>query len=186
MADTQMEIGHHGTYLDNLQSIVENNFFETIDHNEWLGDGVYFFVKSFWDTPIDSAKKFALDERFRDRGALSEEEICVIQANIVIDNDKYLNLDKIEGVELFNYFRDELWAKIELSGKKPTTPLMDCDILKKIRKEVGIEFVKKSVFIKFGEQRRKGFIASSVPNVTIFVVNNPNKNIDINSISRVY
>lgn len=185
MTEIQKEIGHHGTYLENLDSILRNNFFETKDHNEWLGDGVYFFVKSYWDSSIDSAKNFALDERYREKGMLADDEVCVVEANILVDHNKFLNLDISEGVELFNYFRAELWAKIEDAGKKPTTPLLDCDILMKIRKEIGIEFVKKSVFIKFGAQRKRGFIVSSIPNVTIFVVNNPIENIDLGSLKRV-
>lgn len=180
--------GNHGTYLRNLDSILAHGFKETIDHNEWLGDGAYFFIQGIWDSPIDSAKKFAEDTRYkdvRDNLCKEDEEICVLDAVINVDSDKYLDLDNNEGLELFNMFREELWAKIAESGKKPANELKDCHILMVMRSAIGIEFVKRSLFIKFGLQRRVGFISSLIPNVTIFVVNKPVQNIENASIKRV-
>lgn len=54
-----------------------------------------------------------------------------------------------------------------------------------MRDSVGIELVKSNVYIKFAIQRIAK-IDSRIPNVTIFVVNNPTKNIQKPSIKEIY
>lgn len=38
MGNIQVEIGHHGTFLENLNSILKNNFIESLAPKIWLGD----------------------------------------------------------------------------------------------------------------------------------------------------
>jgi hypothetical protein len=170
-------LGHHGTYKKNVVSIIENGFWESEDHNMWFGDGVYFFVPGLTN-PIVSAKQYAEDTRLRDN---SEEDTCVLEAIVYINNDSFLDLTNEDGLKFFNSYRDEILAKIELIGKKPSTKFEDHDVIKSLRKELGIEFVKGNVYIQLGIQRI-AHLRSRIPNVTIFVVNNPITNIEKASI----
>lgn len=174
-------LGHHGTSVNNVESIQINNFRESVDHEQWYGDGVYFFVDGLAD-PADSAFQFIRDNNRRDKK--EEDEIAVLEAEVNVNNDFFLDLTQNDGLQLINSYRDELIAKIETVGRKPTTYFQDHDLIKSMRKELGIEFVKGNVYIRFGIQRDKGF-RSIIPNVTIFVVGNPQKNIDKASIKRV-
>jgi hypothetical protein len=174
-------IGHHGTYEKNVDSIVENGFWESEDHNQWFGDGVYFFVPGL-NEPITSAKQYAEDTRQRDN---SGDPTCVMEATVNVNNDSFLDLTQNDGLQLFNSYRDEVLAKIELIGKKPSSVFGDHDLMKNMRKELGIEFVKGNVYIRFGVQRSDSAFRSVIPNVTIFVVNNSETNIEKASIKRV-
>lgn len=173
-------VGHHGTYEKNVDSIIANGFRESEDHNEWFGDGVYFFVPGL-NEPIASAKQYAEDTRQRDK---SEDATSVMEATINVNNDSFLDLTQYDGLQLFNTYRDEVLAKIELIGKKPSSTFEDHDLIKNMRKELGIEFVKGNVYIRFGIQRMAR-LQSRIPNVTIFVVNNPEENIKKTSIKQV-
>lgn len=173
-------IGYHGTLAVNVPGIIENNFKESNPHKEWYGDGVYFFVDGFGHTlPVDSATQFAIDQR-KD----SNHEIAVLSAAIKVNNDKMLDLTQFEGIKLFNEFRNKVLSKFAQVGKIPKSELLDYDILNSMRKNLGIEFVKGYVYIRFAIQREKE-IRSVVPNVAIFVVNNPVKNIQKPSIKLI-
>ena len=56
-------IGYHGTYPECIDSIKENNFKESEDHEIWLGDGVYFFIDGISvNPPSELAAQFAIDQ----------------------------------------------------------------------------------------------------------------------------
>ena len=171
--------GFHGTYPENIDSILANNFYESQNHDMWIGDGVYFFVDGIGAfEPLEYAKQYAIDSCYdKDSKTYLEDEVCVLEAVIKINSDKYLDLTESIGSQLFNTFRKRAISKIEQSGKRPvSSEYNDADVFKIMREELGIEFVKSNVYIKFAVQRIARF-ESRIPNVTILVVNNPTKHI---------
>lgn len=171
--------GFHGTYPENIDSILANNFYESQNHDMWIGDGVYFFVDGIGALePSLYAKQYAIDSCYdKDGKTYFKDEVCVLEAVIKINNDRYLDLTEIIGSQLFNTFRKRTISKIEQSGKRPISgEYNDADVFKIMREELGIEFVKSNVYIKFAVQRIARF-ESRIPNVTILVVNNPIKHI---------
>jgi hypothetical protein len=180
-------IGYHGTYPENLDSILEHNFFETTNHSIWLGDGVYFFVDGVGDLPpLEYAKSFAIDQCYNSELRKHEKtEVSVLQASIKVNNDKLLDLTIIDGHKLFNKFRLGIIQQIESSGKTLKGQYKDSDVFKIMEEKIGIEFVKADVYIKFAVQRI-GRFESIIPNVTIFKVRNAKKNIQKPSIKEVY
>lgn len=172
--------GWHGTYRKNLDSILNTGFKESVDHNQWYGDGVYFFVKGL-GAPEDAALQFAKDKAFKDR---SIEEVFVIKATICVKRDSFLDLTVNQGLEFVNSYRDEVIASIaHKRGKRAVKAIEDHHILSSLRKNLGIEFVKGNVHIKFGDHRKLVYFHSVIPNVTIFVVNNATKYIESASIN---
>jgi hypothetical protein len=175
----QKIIGYHGTYPEYVDSILANNFKESKDHDIWIGDGVYFFVEGAGVyEPQEYAKQFAIDNCYdKEVKKHTKEEVCVLEASIRINGDKFLDLTDSIGAQLFNKFRRGVISKIEKSGKRPVMGgYNDTDVFKIMREELGIEFVKSNVYIRFAIQRIAKF-ESRIPNVTILVVNNPLKNI---------
>lgn len=171
--------GYHGTYPENIDSIMANNFYESQNHDMWIGDGVYFFIDGIGALePTEYAKQYAIDSCYdKDSKTYLKDEVCVLEAIIKINNDKYLDLTENIGSQLFNTFRKQTISKIEQSGKRPISgEYNDADVFKIMRDELGIEFVKSNVYIKFAVQRIARF-ESRIPNVTILVVNNPTKHI---------
>ena len=180
MADTYSILGYHGTYERNIDSILKHNFWESVDHQQWYGDGVYFFVHGLSD-PIVAAEQYALDTCYVDRRS---DPICVLEANIDVNSDFLLDMTQTAGLHLFNEYRDRLLKKIKEKVRVPTAAFDDHDIMRHLRKNLGVEFVKGNVYIRFGMQRIAK-LYSVIPNVTIFVVNNPTENIDLSSITKV-
>jgi hypothetical protein len=180
-------VGYHGTYPKYVDSIKENNFFESENHELWIGDGVYFFVEGIGiDAPLDYARLFAIDQSYdKNLRKHTESEISVLEATIKINDDKFLDLTQTDGTHLFNDFRKQVIEKITATGRVVWGEYQDYHVFKIMRESLGIEFVKANVYIKFGVQRIKNF-ASNVPNVTIFVVNRPASNIIKPSIREVY
>jgi hypothetical protein len=182
-SNTNFILGYHGTYLENFKSISEVGFKESLNHTKWYGDGAYFFVEGL-KNPIEAASEFMIDTRLRDRGSACTDELCVLEALIEIIEDKYLDLTQSYGMQLFNMFRDEAIEKISQSGKKPSTTIADHHLFQVMREELEIEFVKGNVYIQFGILRSTN-LTSKIPNVAIFVVNNPTKYVDKASINKV-
>lgn len=174
-------IAYHGTYEKNIASILSIGFKESKDHHMWFGDGAYFFVEGLAD-PMEAAYEFVTDKKNKYK---IEDNVAVLEAVINVDNDCFLDLTNIQGLQLFNSYRDEILKKIKSSGKIPATKLNDFDLLSNMRENLGIEFVKGNVYIKFGMQRKPGIFPSYIPNVTIFVVNNTTKHIEKESIRQI-
>ncbi|GET30017.1 hypothetical protein [Prolixibacter sp. SD074] len=52
--------GHHGTSHRSAKLIIKSNFELSIGDDEWLGNGVYFFIKGISSKPDEQAKKWAI------------------------------------------------------------------------------------------------------------------------------
>lgn len=177
---------YHGTYTENLDSILKNNFLETLNHKMWLGNGIYFFTEGIGsDHPSLYAEQFAIDQCYDStKKVYTRDMFCVLEVPIKINENKYLNLTEEKGSKLFNEFRDRLVKKIFESGRTIVGDFLDYDILNIMRESLGIEFVKSNLYIKFAAQRILQ-IKSTIPNVTVLVVNNPIKNIQRSSIKEI-
>lgn len=176
--------GFHGTYTKNIEGILNNNFIESKNHDIWLGDGVYFFVEGIGTLhPSEYAMQFAKDQCWDNTEKKhTQDEYCVLEALIKINDNNFLNLTEEKGTRLFNEFRDMIISKIWENGKRIAQgEYRDSDVLKIMREELKIEFVKSNVYIKFAAQRI-GKMYSNIPNVTVLTVNNPPKNIQKSSI----
>lgn len=51
--------GHHGTSLDSARKIINSNYKQSTGDQEWLGTGVYFFVKGISSKTEELAEKWA-------------------------------------------------------------------------------------------------------------------------------
>jgi hypothetical protein len=181
--EKQKVLGYHGTYAKSVDGILQSNFKESLRNRDWLGDGVYFFVDGIGSKhPSEYALLWAIDEAIYRPDKNNHKEVVVLEANILINRNKFLDLTVEEGLKLFNEFRDEIIKRISKIGMKPSKhDYYDTDVLKIMKEELKIEIVKLEAYIRFGVQREHKLF-SRVPNVTIFAVNNPTKNINRHSI----
>lgn len=170
--------GFHGTYRENLDSIINTGFKDSIDHHMWFGDGCYFFVHGIGE-PQKAALQYAADKAYREKR--EEEACCVLKATIQVKNDNYLDLTTVIGLEILNSYRDEVIERFLEFGKKFEKAPDDHHVIQDMRENLEIEFVKGYVNIKFGKVGKIHF-KTSIPNITIFVVTNATKNIDRASI----
>lgn len=174
--------GYHGTDAANLKGIIADGFLES-ENDTWLGNAVYFFVEgiSALDCSADAAN-WAKDQSYGGYGKPKKyHRYVVLETDIPTDDDLMLDLTVRDGARWFNDFRRKYLEQLRREGKMVQGEVLDSHILNAIREEIGIEFVKGEVYIRFGKDRIDR-IHSRIANVTIFAVNNPNKNIPKNNI----
>ncbi len=169
--------GYHGTSLTSAKKIVSGDYRLSIGDNEWLGNGVYFFIDGISSKPEDQAKEWAITESW-DKTVQTHKyhSYAVIKSDINVNEDNILDLTKEEGVEVLEY----LINNYEKVIKKVNTKLVFIEglLINLARKEgiLPIEVVKGNFYIKFAAQRLKR-INLRTSNCTICTVYEPAKNI---------
>lgn len=169
--------GFHGTNVSAAKQIVSSNYEASIGDDEWLGNGVYFFVSGISSKPDEQAKKWAIAEAWdRDKQVYKYKSYCVINSVIEVEEDNFLDLTKEEGVELLTYLTECFEKKLNKIRKifKPVD-----GILINLAREEGIlpiDVVKGNFYIKFAKERMKK-ITLRTSNCTICTVYEPTKNI---------
>jgi hypothetical protein len=172
--------GYHGTDASNIKGIIDKGFRLSIGDEEWLGDGVYFFVDGIISNPKGNAVKWAIanawDNNLKKYVYLN---YVVIKAVISIQEDTFLDLTTTEGMNLFNYLRNKYIAKIITTGKhlsKSNSGFKDGHIINDARSNLDlvINTIKGNFYIRFSEERKYN-IRFRVPNSTILAVYNTNE-----------
>jgi hypothetical protein len=91
--------GFHGTSLSSAKKIVSSNYESSIGDDEWLGNGVYFFVDGISSKPDEQAKKWSIVQAWdKHKKTYKYKNYCVINSEIQVEEDDYLDLTKEEGV----------------------------------------------------------------------------------------
>ena len=174
--------GHHGTSLASAKSILASKYELSKGDNEWLGDGVYFFVKGVSTKTSELAEKWAIAHSWdNDKKILRYKEYCILQSHIQVDESALLDLTVEDGVEILSYLVDRYKEKIDSIGKK--IKFQDGLLLNLARGEgiLPLEVVKGNFYIKFAKERIEG-INLRTSNCTICTVYSPSKNVLSNSI----
>lgn len=175
-------VGHHGTSIESATMILNSNYELSKGDDEWLGDGVYFFISGVSSKTVELAKKWAIAQSWdSSKKALKYREYCIIQSSIKVDESKFLDLTIEDGVEILEYLVVRYKEKIESIGKKMR--FLDGLLLNLARGEgfLPLEVVKGNFYIKFAKERIER-INLRTSNCTICTVYNPSKNIVSNSI----
>lgn len=102
-------IGYHGTTNSNVSSILIDNFKISKQNNKelWLGKGAYFFIEDIY------AFKWCLHEYKRIYNKEYEEidfkkKMGIIEAELLLQKNKILDLTLFEGQRLFDYTYKEM------------------------------------------------------------------------------
>lgn len=170
-------IGYHGTSLTATKEIINSNYKLSIGDEEWLGDGVYFFINGISTKPDEQAKKWAITQSWdKQNRKYTYKHYCVIKTEIKVENDNFLDLTKEEGIEVLNYLIESFEKAIKPKSKKFI--YIEGLILNLARGEgiLPIDIVKGNFYIKFAQERIKN-INLRTPNSTICAVYEPKKNI---------
>lgn len=177
--------GYHGTNAANEASIVENNFRATNNRDLWAGNGVYFFIKGIGN-PINHAEDWATTHSWnKNEKAYRYLDYIVLEAEILADDDKILDLTVDDGVVLFNKFRDKMMDVVRREKKRLTNrDYRDTDVIELMKRKIGLEVVKGHFYVRFAEQRI-GDIRSNIPNSTFISVLTPKDVINKESINVV-
>lgn len=161
--------GFHGSDFDNVESILSENFRESINKDEWLGYGVYFFVDTISD-PLDNAKEWAKNQAFS-KGSYDYEKFAVFRAKIACD--RVLDTTQAEGLKAFNTLRNALIQKHDECFQRNRDLRCDDRVMWNLVAQVmKLDAVVHNLYIKDKVQRVKR-IGSNVPNSTVLCVKIP-------------
>ena len=120
--------GFHGTSRDSARQIVNGRWFKSsAGKREWLGSGVYFYkdVKAAYDWCGADPKNPTPSE-------------AIVHAVVSVDEDRYLDLDTEENLELFDKVQKKLRKKDESrfyfsDTKRIDAQLLQCEAVMAIR-----------------------------------------------------
>ena len=165
----------------NTSSILKEGFKPSLGDNEWLGDGVYFFIEGLHKIPQEQATKWASCESWnKSKKEYTYDELSVLECNIQVEKDHLLDLTCSDGVELFEYIRDRHAEKIKKVAEKKRTEIIyqDGALINFANKylDLGIQVSKGNFYIKFAIERIKKYNQRTA-NATICSVVNPSENI---------
>lgn len=174
--------GYHGTSVESANEILKHNYSLSIGDDEWLGNGVYFFVTGISSKTIDLAEKWAVAQAWdKSKRIVKYNEYCVLLSNIKVEKSRFLDLTIEEGVEILTYLTKKYEEKIKSIGKK--MKYLDGLLLNLARGEgfLPLDVVKGNFYIKFVKERKER-INLRTSNCTICVVYNPSENVFSTSI----
>ncbi len=181
--DYKKIIGYHGTDAKNEDSILKNNFAES-SGKQWLGNGVYFFVEEILNPPDIDAENWAIVTSWNNDSKINTYlNYIVLEAEIELNGNIFLDLDTVEGLEIFNIVRSAILEKLKIAKKKRLkNDLSDSAIIEEIKKQTKVKIIKKKMYVKLTSFERKNKLFSRIPNVSILVVSNPIENINKHTI----
>ena len=178
-------IGYHGTSGENAASILKLNFISSENHNDWLGNGVYFFIDRISCAKCD-AQEWAINQSWDNKNKCNKyKTYSVIQASLKVPESGLLDLTTQEGLVAFNKVRDILinkYASLFYYGRDKKED--DCKICNMTIDMMRLHALINFVYIKNKTQRTKK-ISSSIPNVTIMSVVKPETCIEFASIKQI-
>lgn len=169
--------GFHGTSLRSAKLIISSNYELSVGDDEWLGNGVYFFIEGISSKPEKQAEEWAKVQAWDNVHKRNKyDRFSVITSIIEVEKSNFLDLTKEEGVEVLTYLTTQLEDKIK--KLKKSLKFMDGLVLNLARGEgiLDIDVVKGNFYIKFARERIYG-INLRTNNCTICTVFEPNKNL---------
>lgn len=174
--------GFHGTSSISAEEILDSNYELSVGDDEWIGNGVYFFINGISSKPGEQAKLWAIAQAWDNIERRNKyKRFCVIKSKIEVEDNCLLDLTSEDGVSVLNYLIERFEDKISRLNKR--FKYIDGLVINFAVKEgiLPIEVVKGNFYIKFAKERIKGFNLRT-PNCTICTVLDPTKNIIENHI----
>lgn len=178
--------GFHGTDSANEASILATGFETSIGDNHWLGDGIYFFVEGNSGVdPVGAAVKWAIAQAYDKLTKRNRySEYVVLEAEIEVEEENFLDLNTVEGMRVFNRIRNGFINKIEAGGYKlKSGAFQDGHLINLARTELKLPIyvVRGDFYIKFQIERIEN-INFRIPNCTIISVLCPDSLMDLEKV----
>ncbi|NLP59471.1 hypothetical protein [Lutibacter sp. B1] len=169
--------GFHGTSYQKAKEIITTDYKLSYGDDEWLGDGVYFFIEGLSKKPIEQAQKWAIAQSWDNLNKkLTYSSLSIIKSEIEVEEENFLDLTIDEGLEILDYIIEKHSDKI--SKLKKRFNHIDGLVINFARNEniLPIEVSKGNFYIKFTKERMSNFDRRT-SNCTICSVYLPAKNI---------
>lgn len=164
--------GFHGTSENSAKSILLNGFEPSEGDNEWLGDGVYFFVDGLSKKPKDKSREWTIAQSWDNKAKTRVyNKYSIIESDIDVDKNTLLDLTSPDGIEIFEYLKKRFEASIKKSSRK-FVYLDGLIINLSVKRNILLlDIVKGNFYIKSTIERKQQ-VNFRTPNCTIFNVVN--------------
>lgn len=166
---------YHGTFLNNLKTILEIGFQPSVNDNDWLGFGTYFFIDGLND-PMKSAIDWAICSSWdKELKHFKENDIAVVKVELTFKANSVFDLRKIENAKLFHLFRKR-WIENQLYSTqhssltditRPKDRTYDTTVLNEFREKHGIDVLISNFHIQLSVHERYLRLDSRIPNVSV-------------------
>ncbi|MGM0635775.1 MAG: hypothetical protein ACQESK_06885 [Bacteroidota bacterium] len=167
--------GFHGTSFENAKKIILDDFKLSFGDKEWLGDGIYFFIKGINNKPSSQAENWAIAQSWDNiEKKYTYRRYSILKCDIEVNEDSFLDLTTSEGVEILDYIIDNHSLKMKEISK--SLSYIDGFVINFARGEnlLDIDVAKGNFYIKFSKERINN-LNRRTPNCTICSVYNPEK-----------
>jgi len=177
--DSREFVGYHGTNSKYVSDIYKHNFKISKNAGEWLGYGAYFFIEGV-SCPIKTAREWALNEAYKD---LNYKYYSILKVKAV--GETIFDLTTIDGLRKFNELRNQIIKKYNTYFYKNRNFYEDDRVILNLMiKWMNIDILISNLYIKTKKQRISK-IYSRIPNVTVMLVTEPKKSIELSSIKKI-
>lgn len=158
-------IAYHGTNSEHVQSIFSKGFNLSASHNEWLGDGVYFFIGDTF-CPISNAREWAINSSWdKSQNNYTYQRYSILKTKVY--GNRVLDLRKDEDLAIFNTVRGHIMKRYEEEKREFRRKMApDTFLCNAVAKSLKLDILIHNFYIKNKLQRLKR-IDSRIPNSTV-------------------
>jgi hypothetical protein len=170
-------IGYHGTATKNKRSILKDGFRLStgVQHDRWLGDGIYFFTEGVPPKPNIVAENWAIVEAWdKHLRKNTYNQYTVLEAQVRVSEAAFLDLTTPDGLEIFNYLRNKYVQTLQKAKRKLISgDFKDGHIINDAVASGSvppIDVVKGNFFIQLSDAERIYNSQFRTPNCTLLAV----------------
>ncbi|MFF8861651.1 hypothetical protein ACF08B_06310 [Streptomyces sp. NPDC015139] len=175
-------VAYHGTVPSRVESILASGLWPSVNPDDWLGKGAYFFIDGLRDpkeSAIDWVACSVWDNKTR---TFREDKVAVIKAIIRVPADKNFDLREAAKIRAFHQFRRE-WIKgrhggeLRVSGR-PEVRTYDAELFDAIKLSQGECVIVSNFHIQLSVRERFLRLDSRIPNVVVLcMITDPDSSI---------
>lgn len=165
---------YHGTFQNRLEAIVKAGFQPSVNDDDWLGFGSYFFIDGLND-PMSSAMHWALCSSWdKQNKCFLENSVAVVKTELTAPANSIFDFREMENAKAFHLFRRE-WLQRHQSAKltdliRPQERTYDAAVLNEFREKHGIGILIGNFHIQLTVRERYLRLDSRIPNVSILCI----------------
>lgn len=167
----------HGTRSSRLEPILAAGLKPSLDDDEWLGAGSYFFVDGLND-PRGSAFEWARVEMWDKKArCFAEQEVAVLEYAVELDLDHVFDLRETNDAQEFHRARRS-WLRSTIPRRsthrpRPPAETYDTQLLNEFKVARGVCAMIADFHIQLSIRERHFRLDSRIPNVAVLCVTHP-------------
>ena len=168
---------YHGTRASHVDSIVEAGLRPSIDHDEWLGSGSYFFINGISDARTSAFEWARVESWDKRRRRFVEDDLAIFEYQLTLDPEAIFDLRETEELREFHNVRRS-WLRTRIPRRsthqrRPAGDTYDTQLLNQFKADTNISALISDFHIQLSVRERHFRMDSRIPNVTVLCLSHP-------------